>query len=110
MERLVGATGYPVKTNTNINQIKIIMKTLNEKLEEAFVCKDCKGSGESYVPYMDSDGNISPTDTETCENCFGSGEEPDEEIVKERLSEIISEMSDKLLDLPIEEIKKILCI
>lgn len=88
-------------------------KTLNEKLKEAFICRDCNGFGEVKTPYMDSDGNTSLTDTETCENCLGDGEERDIDVVIERVYEILDEESEKLTNGVVspktpEELKKYL--
>lgn len=71
-------------------------KTLIEKIEEAFVCKDCNGLGEVKTPYMDTDGNTSLTDTDTCENCLGDGEEKDVDIIIERVCDILGEELEKL--------------
>ncbi len=88
-------------------------KTLIEKIEEAFICKECNGFGEVKIPYTDADGNTSLTDTETCENCLGDGEEKDIDVIIERVYEILDEESEKLANGDVspentEELKKYL--
>ena len=88
-------------------------KTLIEKIEEAFICKECNGFVEIKTPYTDADGNTSLTDTETCENCLGYGEERDIDVVIERVYEILDEESEKLTNGDVspktpEELKKYL--
>ncbi len=84
-------------------------KTLIEKLQEAFICKECSGFGEVKTPYMDTDGNTSLTDIAVCENCLGDGEEKDIDVIIERVSEILDEESEKLSGVSLkslEELKK----
>lgn len=69
------------------------------EIKEAKKCKDCKGYGTVSTDYIDADHNIQrgAGDDVNCDNCNGSGEEPDEEIVVERIIEnLTKEQEEKL--------------
>ncbi len=60
-----------------------------ERKIKANICKDCRGQGEVLVEgsvYGGQDSHIKAlVDTETCDNCRGTGVEPNEDIIKERI-------------------------
>ena len=60
----------------------------SECFKKASQCKECKGYGTLSTDYVNADHNIErgAGDDVTCENCNGSGLEPDEDIIKERLA------------------------
>ena len=59
------------------------------ELKKAKQCEECNGIGE--VSTMEivwpNEPHIADIGTEKCANCFGTGEEPDEAIVVERIIE-----------------------
>ena len=74
------------------------------KKDNFLKCLDCNGLGEvsrmeSVYPDT-SDAHIqAPIGTETCDNCNGTGLEPDEDIVKERIwGSLTIEQENKLKD------------
>lgn len=73
-----------------------------EELKKAKKCEDCNGVGavstmESVYPGTPDAGIQAPIGSETCENCAGTGEEQDEEIVKERIVDNLSAEQEKKL-------------
>lgn len=72
-------------------------------IQEAKKCSECKGNGEVATMesvYGGSDSHIqAPVGSERCWNCNGTGEEPYEEIVAERIIEgLTPEQERKLQD------------
>ena len=69
-------------------------------IEQAKICETCKGAGEYKTMdrvYNDDPAIMAPVGTETCSNCLGSGVEPDDEIVVERvLNNLSDEQEEKL--------------
>lgn len=63
-------------------------------IKEIKMCLACRGYGEVSTlesVYGGSDSHIqAPVGTATCDNCKGSGEEPDERIVLERALEALT--------------------
>lgn len=59
------------------------------ELKKAKLCEECNGFGE--VNTMESvypgEPHMAPIGSEVCDNCLGSGEEQDEEIIIERIIE-----------------------
>lgn len=72
------------------------------ELKQAKICKECNGNGGGHRDYLNSDGNWErgTGDWENCDNCGGTGEEPDEEIVVERIIENLTlEQENKLQEI-----------
>ncbi len=78
------------------------MNTLwHDKLREHQKCKECGGAGGGNADYVNADHHTErgAGDWENCENCKGSGLEPDDDIVKERiLDDLTKEMEAKLME------------
>ena len=59
------------------------------ELKKAKLCEECNGVGE--VNTMESvypgEPHMAPIGSEKCANCIGSGYEPDEEVIVERIVE-----------------------
>lgn len=81
-------------------------KVEDETIIKACECSECKGCGGGYADYMNADHNLErgTGNWEDCINCNGTGKEPDDEIVVERIVENLTpEQEDKLLDVFVEE-------
>ena len=69
------------------------------ELKKAKMCVECKGNGGGNQDYENSDHNIErgTGDWVNCDNCNGTGEETNEEIVVERIIEDLSEEQEEKL-------------
>lgn len=79
------------------------------EINEAKKCKECKGIGSFSTDYIDADHNVQrgAGDDVTCENCAGTGREPDEEIVQERIIENLSTEQEEVLQAKFMEEREI---
>ena len=62
-------------------------------------CEKCNGKGEvsTMEPVYQDDALLGPVGMEKCDNCLGTGKEPDEDIVVERIIEnLTAEQEEKL--------------
>jgi len=81
------------------------------ELKQAKICKECNGNGGGHRDYLNSDGNLERAtgDWENCDNCKGTGEEQDEEIIIERIIENLTpEQEDKLQEICFDELPAVL--
>lgn len=73
----------------NIFQIsfKGTIKEVMDYLKGIDICTECNGNGGGHADYRNSDGNVErgTGDWENCWSCSGTGKEPDEEIINERI-------------------------
>ena len=79
------------------------------EINEAKKCKDCNGIGSLSTDYLNADHNWErgTGDDVTCENCKGTGQEPDEEIVVERIvGNLTPEQEEKLQNAHTEQMDK----
>jgi len=64
-----------------------------------FECLDCKGIGEvsTMERVYNDDIHLAPVGIETCQNCSGTGLEPNEDLVVERIVENLSPEQEDIL-------------
>ena len=82
-------------------------------LKEQSKCLECNGTGElsvmeSVYPGTPDAGIMAPIGSETCDNCHGTGIEPDEQIILERIYDNLSDEDEvKLQEYLVNEVREI---
>lgn len=87
------------KTNQECGSIGYPSKPKEDFAKLVKMCKECAGAGGGNADEDDGEGHIQRGvgDWENCYNCGGSGLEPDEEIIRERIVENLSAENEKKL-------------
>ena len=68
-------------------------------LKEQSKCLECNGKGELDVMerVYPNEPHMAPIGSETCDNCHGTGIEPDEQIILERIYDNLSDEDERKL-------------
>lgn len=83
------------------------------KIQDYNKCNECNGTGElttmeSVYPGTPDSHIMAPIGSEKCDNCCGTGVEPDEDIIKERIFDTLTpEDEKKLQEYLVNEVREI---
>ena len=93
-----------------LNNIKY-MEEIKKIIEKNKKCEECKGYGEvaTLERVYPNEPHEAYTGSATCPNCEGTGQEPDKQLVKDRImDELSNEQLEEIAQLKISEIEKLI--